>query len=193
MEKNKRFWLLLHWWEGNWNNSWFPSTKKYLEKLDIETFNPDLTNSEKPNIEEQLKDLEKYDFIKENSVIISHSLWWILNLKFIEKNDIKNSQIFLVAPAYDTKNDDYLKNIVWNNYSNLEKYFSINIDFDKLNSLNNTYKIFLSENDKFINLDFAKKTYSKLDWVEFTLFKDKWHFTTRDWVLELPELTELIK
>lgn len=185
--------LLLHgrWWNANGN--WFPWLKKELYKKLFEVYVPNLPDTDNPVLKEQLEYLDAYisDF-KEAWLIVWHSLWCKLAMKFIEENNIKDSIVVLVAPVYLWLTSELWKDTFGDSYDNLDAYFDALLDFWKLNELNNKYVVFLSDNDDYINLENAKQYYSELREVEFREFKGKWHFNEWSWVLELEEVLDYI-
>lgn len=185
--------LMLHWWWGDSEGNWFPWLKKEIEFKMDEVFIPNLPSTQNPVIEQQLEYIDIYnsDF-SEWGYIIGHSLWCQLALKFIEENSISNSKIILVWPSYPKLWDDLVE-VLWDHYSILEKYYNTTIDLEKISHLNNEYVVFLSDNDKYINLEKAKKYYSNLSNVKFVEFSWKWHFNEWSWIVELEEILEYLK
>jgi len=53
----------------------------------------------------------------------------------------------------------------------LKKYYNTELNFEKINKLNNEFIVFLSDNDPYINMQNAKKYYNKLENVKFIEFK----------------------
>lgn len=186
--------LLLHGWWWNSDENWLPWLKLELEKKLFDVYVPNLPNTNNPVLEEQEEyiDIYAWDF-KEWWLLVWHSLGCQLALNFIQENNIKDSIVILVWPVYNWLALELGKSILWDSYDNLEKYFNFNIDFEKINKLNNKFIVFLSDNDPYINMWKAKNYYSKLDNIEFIEFKNKWHFNKKAWVLELNEILEYIK
>jgi len=180
--------LLLHWWWGDSNENWLPWLKGELEKSDIKTFVPDLPNTNNPVLEEQLNFLEneKYNFL------VEHSLGCQLVLKFVEKNNISNAKIVLVAPTYPNLAEELWKEILWESYESIEKYYNTQLDFKKINSLNNQITVFLSDNDPYIKMENAKKYYSNLENIKFIEFSQKGHFNKSAGVLKLKEILDYL-
>lgn len=181
--------LVLHWWWGGSNNNWFPWLKSEIEFKVPEIYIPNLPNTDNPVYQEQMDYLGVYssDF-KGGWNILWHSLWCKLALKFVEDYNIKNSVLVLVAPTYFWLASELWREVCWDAYDNLEEYFDIKIDFDKINKLNNKVVVFLSDNDPFINMENAKKYYSDIKNIEFIDFKGKWHFNEWSWTFELEEI-----
>jgi len=186
--------LILHWWGWKSNWIWFPWLEKELNSKLFDVYIPNLPHSDNPILEEQLEYISLYssDF-KDWWYLIGHSLWCHLAMNFIQENNIKNSVIILVAPTYNQVNTNSDRELFWESYEYLEKYCNSKIDFEKINKLNNSYYVFLSDNDPFINMENAKKYYSKFKNIRFIDFKNKGHFNTASWTLELPEILEFIK
>jgi len=185
--------LLLHWWWWNSSGNWFPYLQGELNKRLFDVYTPNLPHTDTPILEEQLEYIDIYnsDF-KDWWFIVWHSLWCQLSLKFVEENNIRNSIIILVAPSYPWLALELGNAILWNTYNIIERYYNTNINFNKLNKLNNKYYIFLSDDDPYINMENAKKYYSNLSGVKFTDFKNMWHFNKIAWVTELKEILEYI-
>ena len=186
--------LLLHWWWGHSEENWLPWLKKELESKAFETFVPNLPNTDKPDIEEQLEYISVYsgDF-SEWWYIIGHSLGCQLAMKFIEENNISNSKIILVAPTYPNLAEELWTEILWDSFEVIKKYYDINLDFEKINKLNNEIIIFLSDNDPYINMENAKKYYNNFENIKFVEFKNKGHFNESAWVLELVDILNFVK
>lgn len=186
--------LILHWWGWSSNENWLPWLQKELNSKAFDVYIPNLPNTNSPILEEQEQYIDVYaSDLNECWYIIGHSLWCQLAMKFIDENNIKDSVIILVAPSYPLLAPELWKGKLGDNYDLLERYYDINIDFDKVNKLNNKFIVFLSDNDPYINMGNAKKYYSKLDNIEFKEFKNKGHFNQWAWILELKEILEYIK
>jgi len=183
--------LLLHWWWGNSEENWLPWLKKELESKAFEVYVPSLPNTDNPALDEQLEYISVYswDFF-ERWYIVGHSLGCQLAMKFLEENNIKNSKIILVAPTYPGLAEELWIEILWDSFGKIKKYYDIDLDFEEINKLNNKFVVFLSDNDPYINMENAKKYYSKLENIKFVEFKNKGHFNEAAWVLELKEILE---
>lgn len=181
--------ILLHWWGWNSKENWLPWLKESLEKENIKTFVPNLPNTNNPILQEQLDFLENIEY----NFLVGHSLWCQLVLKFVEKNNISNSNIVLVASTYPNLAEQLGKEILWDSYDDIKKYYDTIIDFEKINKLNNKITIFLSDNDPYINMQNAKDYYSKLKNLEFVEFENKGHFNKKSGVLKLEEIWYYLK
>lgn len=181
--------IILHGWWWSSKENWFPYIKKELDKKLYDVYIPNLPNTKNPILEEQLEYIDIYASDFQNWwLIIWHSLWWQLALHFIEKNDIKDSLIILVAPSYDNTTKELWEKVAGGSYEYLVSYNEAKVNFDKINKLNNRFIIFLSDNDPFINMENAKKYYGKLKNIEFIDFENMWHFNQSAWVYELEDI-----
>lgn len=181
--------LILHWWGSNSDDNFFPWLKKEVEFKVDEIFVPNLPSTTFPVLEEQLEYLSVYnsDF-KEGWNIIGHSLWAQLALHYVIDNNIRNTNIVLVAPSYNDIMSDTWEEIFWTSVDTIKVYFNKIINFNKLNKLWNKTTILLSDNDPYINLESAKKYFSQIKNIEFLELKNKGHFT----VIELEETLEYL-
>jgi len=193
--------LLLHWWSGNSEENWLPWLNKELENKVFETLVPDLPNTDKPNIEEQLDFINSLSELNSENrklkhsvnLIVGHSLWCQLAMKYVEENNISNSRIILVAPTYPNLAEELWTEILWDSFDIIKKYYDINLDFEKTNKLNNEIIIFLSDNDPYINMKNAKKYYNNFENIQFLEFKNKWHFNKNAWVMELEDILDFVE
>ncbi len=185
--------LLLHWRWWDSNENWLPWLNRELTQKSFKVHIPNLPNTNTPAIREQLTHLDNHNSnLEELNLIIWHSLWCQLAMKFIEENKIKNSKIILVAPTYPWLAEELWKEILWDVYETIEKYYNTQLDFEKINTQNNEIIIFLSDNDPYINMENAKNYYKNLDNTKFVEFKNKWHFNKAAWISELDEILKYI-
>ncbi len=186
--------LILHglWWDSQEN--WFPWIKKELEKNNIQVYVPDLIDSEKPDLEKHLNQLEQYkDKINEHTIIIWHSLGCLTGLSFINKYNLKIKKFISVAPVFSSIDLDQLcissefisniKDIFW-------KYLKDSfLNYELLNKNIWEFITYISKNDPFIPFQEAKSYYKeKFKNLELREFENKWHFNRRVNMIEFPEI-----
>ena len=180
--------LILHGWDGDSQNNWFPWLKNELKARGYECIIPDLPSSANPTLEEHLSVIDRYaSEFKKWDIIIWHSLGCKLAINYIEKHNITGVIALLVAPVYPWLTDELGKEVFWEAYNNLQEYFDSENTFE---DLWNKHVVFLSEDDPYINLESAEDYYSQFENVEFIEFEDKWHFNTIAGVLQLDEILE---
>jgi predicted alpha/beta hydrolase family esterase len=184
--------LILHGWEGNSENHWFPWLWKKLEEKWFEVHTPDLSHSEYPVIEEQLADLGSIN-LQSGDVIVWHSLWCQLALKLVEEKKLEWITLIFVAPSYNNLADELGEKALWDAFYKLASYYNTFNDFRNINKLGNTFTIFLSDDDPYIDQFSAKEYYREWENVEFISCTGKGHFNSDAWVMELPEVLEHIE
>ncbi len=167
--------LLLHGWEGYPKYVWFPWLKEKLKDKWYNVIIPALSNTDYPVYEEQYKDIKDIK-LKSWDLIIGHSLWCKLAINFIEESKISKVHVILIAPVYNNLVDELGEVVFWDAFYNLSSYVNTQNNFRNINKLNNSYIIFLSDNDKYINKFSAKQYYWKLENIKFIELKNKWHF-----------------
>ncbi|MCH2188247.1 alpha/beta fold hydrolase [Candidatus Gracilibacteria bacterium] len=182
--------LILHGWDGDSQNNWFPWLKEELKNRGYETIIPDLPSSSLPKLSEQLGAIEKYaSELHEGDVIVGHSLGCQLATQFIEKHALKNLTVLLVAPTYSGLGEELGRETFGDAYETISQYYDTPNTFE---DLQNTHVVFLSENDPYINLQNAEEYYCQFSDMEFVEFSNKGHFNSTAGVFELPELLEYV-
>lgn len=187
--------LLLHWWWWNENENWFPRVWEEVKKLWFEYHCPNLPTTDSPVLSKQLEYIKDYEnVIKSWDYLVWHSLGCKLIMHFIEKYELTWLNIILVAPVYDSLISELSLDWVWIRVKmNLKKYNEEKVDFRKINTLNNNFTIFLSDNDPYIRMESAKRYYSSLENVKFIDFHNMWHFNEWAWIYKLTDILNYIK
>gem|GEM_PF-4751464 len=98
----------------------------------------------------------------------------------------------LVAPTYDTIEDELDLNETLELKKKLRDFHETALDFEKLNTLKNTYTVLLSDNDHFITQTSARRYYGVLQNTHFIDFHNAGHFCKRDGFEEFPEILDYI-
>jgi hypothetical protein len=181
--------LVLHWWEADSKSNWFPWLKTTLEKEKIEVIIPNLPEAHAPILNDWLNTAKTKAWkLSIWDTIIWHSMWAKALMHFIQNNNISWINCILVWPTYETIEDEVDLEDPIEIKKKLRDFHETKLDFQKINSLNNQYIVYLSYNDPFINPNSAKKYYSQLNNIKFIDFHNAWHFCTRDWFEQLPEI-----
>lgn len=136
--------FIIHGWEGNPSNNWFPWLKRKLEKENFfvealtmpDAMHPTL-NSWLSYLQETIKDADK------NTFLVGHSLGVIAILRFLEalKPNEKIGGAVLVA--------GFPEPIA---YDELNSFFSKPLDYEKIKSSANAFIAIHSSNDPYIPL-----------------------------------------
>ena len=189
-KKQKQKALLIHGFEGNGSNNWFPYLKQELEKNGYEVFAPDMPNSEHPVLADWLKALEPYmQKMGANDVVIGHSLGSKAALHLIEQANKKIGHVYLIASAIGERNErdwQWLKE-QWPNsdVESLKKIWETDFSWEKVSNLVEDKNIILSDDDPWI----SRKTHENIPagWM-FKVWHGFGHFNNP----VTPELLELV-
>ena len=80
--------FLIHGWEGNPENAWFPWLKKKLEKNGFEVIAPEMPNTEEPNIRAWTSKLkEVVGKVNSETYFIGHSIGCQAIMRYLESLD----------------------------------------------------------------------------------------------------------
>ena len=159
-----------------------------MEKKWYEVFLPSLPNSFVPSYNEQVNFLEDMNInLWKWDLVFWHSLWTKLALSYVNKNKLRDLKIYLVAPVYPWLAEDSWKDVFTDAYDSISDYFNRDIVFEKLW---NEYKVFLSKDDQYIDMNKAKKYLSNLEKVDFIEYENMWHFSKGSWDFTFKDLLE---
>jgi predicted alpha/beta hydrolase family esterase len=183
--------LILHWWEWNSNSHWIPWLACELEAQWYNVIAPDLPGTDYPDLEEQLEQI-RYKNLKKKDVIIAHSLWCQLAMKYVAEEKLSWIKVILVAPSYNNLADELWDVKLGDAFTCLSNCFNDPLNFRNVNKLKNKYTVMLSDDDPYINRFSAKEYYWQLDSAEFVDFEWKWHFSSDVWLEQLPEALEYL-
>lgn len=148
---------------------------------DFEVISPRMPNSMNAKYKEWEIMFEKlFPFLKNNLILIGHSLGGIFLAKYLSENKFpkKIKATFLIAPPYDDKNlEESLGDF------NLQK------ELGGLKKQGGEIYIYYSKDDPLIPLTDLKKYRESLSEAEVIIFKNKGHFRQT----EFPEIVKAIK
>lgn len=167
---------------------WFEDTKQYLESKGYKVWWPLLPNTDKPELQKSLRFLaENIPNLDEESIIIAHSSACPLILSYLEKSDIKVSQVILVSGFYQSIDDEGFSELM------LQK---TPYDWQKIKNAVNEIIFINSDNDPWGCDDKqACPVAEKLD-AEFILAKGQGHMGSSSFsqpYREFPLIKKLIK
>lgn len=183
--------LILHGWEWTADSNWLPWLKSQLEMEWYSVVLPNLRWTEYPIIEEQLDDIINTG-LKDGDLLIGHSLWCQLWMKYIEEEKLEWLQVIFVAPTYNWLGDEIWESILWDAFVSVSNYYNEPNNFRTINKLRNDYVVMLSDDDPYINSFSASEYYGQLDKMQVVNFEKKGHFNVDSWVTEFPELLKYL-
>lgn len=183
--------FLVHGWEGNPENCWFPWLKKELESKGYEVIVPTMPDTENPKIETWVPHLkETVGTPDEDTYLIGHSIGCQTIMRYLEtlNEDQKVGGVIFVAGFFN------LKGLETEEEKTIAKPWLENpINTNKVRSKSNNILAIFSDNDMFVPLEDSKLFEEKLN-AKIIIQKEKGHFDDDTGIKELPVvLDEILK
>ncbi|MFH1956824.1 MAG: alpha/beta fold hydrolase [Patescibacteria group bacterium] len=177
--------FIIHGWEGNSKNHWFPWLKKELEKADFEVIVPDMPNTDEPKIEEWVPFLA--DLVgepDENTYFVGHSIGCQAISRYLEILENKKVGGAIFAAGWF-----HLINLEGPEEEKIvESWIKTKIDLRKVKDAANIFIAIFSDNDEWVPLS-DKDIFEKELGAEIIVEHNKNHF---DGIKELPIVLESI-
>lgn len=172
--------LILHCWYDNPSGNWYPWLKNLLTQKGYHVTNPEIPTMEtdKPDLPIQINFINNLNIIRQDTIIIGHSLGALLGLRLAEMNSFKT--LFLVS-GWDFNDLTPEHQSFWPkpiNHQTIKHH------------VKNIYVIH-SDNDPYITAVQAEDMSKRLGG-KFILIKGGGHLTTKDGINQIPEILELI-
>lgn len=172
--------LILQGWPQKTTQHWYPWLKIELEKKGYKVFLPALPTmyTKNPNMDKQLKFLEKLVKFNRETVVVGHSLGTQLAMRLAEKHQYKT---MILVGGWDF--NDLTKGI--------ESFWVRPINHKKI--IKNTKKRFVvhSNNDPYVTKLIASDMAGRLK-AKFVFIKNGGHFMDTDGYKKFPQLLKLI-
>ena len=188
--------FIIHGWDSNNKDCWFPWLKNELEKNNFKVEVPNMPNSKKPEIKPWIDTISKLvDIPNENTYFVGHSVGCQAILRYLEtiNRDIKINSIILVAPWMHL-DEETIREEGPESVAIAKPWIETPIDFKKvLSHINNKTVCLFSKDDPFIPLSDSKLFEKGLN-ANIIIENNKGHFSGAENILELPVvLKELLK
>ncbi len=179
---NQKRVFIIHSWGGTPHEPLYKWLKSELEKKDFEVVVPEMTNSEKPEIEAWVSKLEEVIGVpNKDTILVGHSIGCQTILRYLERlqPEVKVGGVVLIAP--------------WLTLSNLESDEEqqvaapwINTSIKEVDVIKHTPKItaIFSDNDPHVhgeNIELLRKRFN----AEIIVERNMGHFTADDGVEKL--------
>ncbi len=174
--------FIIHGFEGNPSEGWFPWLKEELEKLGCRVFVPQLPNPENPELQGWLDAFEEYIPQLENSVVVGHSLGVAFLLSVIERLNKPVKAAFFVAgftaPLNDPEFDEFIGTFVGRQF-----------EWNKIRRNCKKFYVITSDNDSYVPLEQGRNLAKNLK-AELIILKNAGHinkeagYTKFDFLLE---------
>jgi len=171
--------LILHGWNSDSKDNWFPWLKEKLEAKGIVVYCPDLPNSDSPQQAAWLQKINKV--IDSDLVIVGHSLGTIAALRLLENLKTRQKIIATILVAGFTQ-DFGVKAI--------SDFFKTPFNWNKIRKNSAKFVVISSDSDPYLPISEGQKLAENLN-AEFIIEKNAGHidiesgFSKYDRVLEL--------
>ncbi len=181
---------LIHGWEGNPDNCWFPWLKEKLEDAGFEVFAPAMPNPDEPDIDEWVAKLSEVVDAGEDTILVGHSIGCQTILRYLDslKQDVKFKGIFFVAGFVnltpEALEDQGSKEIA-------EPWLSTPINWENVKRHSDKFVAIFSDNDPFVYVSDSKIFKEKLS-AKIIIENNLGHFDDDANIKELPSLLKEI-
>ncbi len=163
--------------------NWFPWLKKELESSGCDVFVPRFPNPDHPKLTEWLEFFGKYqDNIKEDSIVVGHSLSVSFLLRILEEHPVKSA--FFVAGFTGVMKNEFAED--------MKTFTERKFNWENIRKNCKHFEVFHSDNDPYVPVEKGKEIARNLG-VELTLVKGAGHFNAKAGYTEFPLLLERIK
>ncbi len=182
---------MIHGWEGNPENNWFPWLKSNLESRGFEVMVPEMPGTDMPVKAIWLKTMQ--ELVKnpdENTYLVGHSMGCQAIQRYLEnlEGDIKIGGAILVAgwindPMWDDRTEEEAKVV--------HDWFDVPKDYEKIKKHCNKFISIFSSDDPFI-LKTNWEESEKILGAKVIIIENKSHFDDDAGIKELPEALEAV-
>lgn len=168
---------------GSSEENWFPWLKKELCAMpDFNVIIPKFPTPENQTLDNWLKVLEKYkDFLREDTILIGHSLGGLFALSVLEKYSVKAA--FFVAS---------FSCLPGNKFDDSMRTFAKDFDWAKIRKNCEKFFIFHGDNDPYVKLETALLLAKNLK-TSVTVVEGSGHFNIASGYSKFPLLLEKLK
>ena len=181
--------FLIHGWEGNPKNSWFPWLKSKLEEKGFKVIAPEMPDSGSPKIDPWIDKLKEVVGVPDQETyFVGHSIGCQAIMRYLQTEDAKIGGIIFVAGFFN------LHHLETQEEKDIAKpWLETEIDTDKIKTLTDNIVAIFSDNDPDVSLEDSKLFESRLG-AKIIVEKGKGHFSDDAGIKELPVvLDEILK
>jgi predicted alpha/beta hydrolase family esterase len=184
--------IMVHGWDGNPKNSWFPWLRKKLEEKRFEVIIPAMPDSENPKIEPWVSKLnEVAGKIDEDTFLIGHSIGCQTIMRYLQDQPegSRVGGIIFVAGFFNLEKDIFETK---EEEEIAKPWLETPIDAEKIKQMANNIIAIFSDNDPDVALSESEVFKEKLG-AKIIIEKGKGHFSDDAGIKELPVvLNELL-
>lgn len=181
--------IIVHGWDGNPEEGWFPWLKRELESRGCEVIVPQLPFPEEPRIARWVPALrEAVGEVDERTFLVGHSMGCQTIARFLEdlpSEKIAGGVIFVAGfftELTGLEDDDLVRDVV-------KEWLTTPVDFDRVRAHTKKSVAVFSDNDQYVPLTNQERYKKDLD-AEIIIEHGKGHFSGSQGVYELPIVLE---
>lgn len=167
--------IVFHGWGSDSSSNWFPNLKEQFERKGKEVIVPSFPNSKNPRLEEWLKVTDELD-IKEDDILIGHSLGSVLILHLLQTRKVKAA--FLVSAFHVDLGVEEIRN-----------FLEADFDFEEIKK--NRLFILNSDDDPYIKTGIARELAGMIH-APLLMFHKKGHLSEGTDNFKFPELVAMV-
>ncbi len=189
--------IMIHGWDGNPKNCWFPFLKSELEKKGLKVFIPEMPDTSKPKIDKwvgKLKQIVKNSGgINQKMYFIGHSIGCQAILRYLEKLEEKDDKIkgvILVAPWLKL-DEQTIKEEGEDVFEIAKPWIETPINLDKVRKKAGDFSILYSTTDPYVSSDDLLILQEKLKARTINM-GDMGHFDDESGIKEMPQIINII-
>lgn len=179
--------FIIHGWDGTPDEGWLKWIREELEKKGFAVTAPQMPNAEEPRMEEWIPFVaELVGEPDEDTCFIGHSMGTQTIMRYLQTiHPRKVGGVVLVAGFFNLINleNEESKRIA-------APWLETPIDFEKIKNATSNFRVLLSDNDEWVDLESNKKIFQDKLGAEVIVKENKGHFTEDDDAEQLPEVLE---
>ncbi|HZS43154.1 MAG TPA: alpha/beta fold hydrolase [Candidatus Paceibacterota bacterium] len=176
--------IIIHGWGADSKSDWFPWLKKELEVRGFEVQVPDMPETETPQIDKWVSQLEKIiGKTDKNTYLIGHSIGTQTALRYLARPGNAMGGTILVAPWFTLMNLEGEDEIA-------EPWFKTPIDFAMIKKRSSRIVTIFSDNDPVVPFEENTQLFKERLNPEIIIIKNAGHINGEDGFNELPIVLE---
>lgn len=181
---------LIHGWGGGPNEHWFPWLARELERDGFEVFQPEMPDTDKPEIDAWVNALtEVIENPGEDVFLVGHSIGCQAIMRYLETREEKFGGAVFVAGWFFLQNLEEEEE----KFLTREPWLTRPIDLAKVKqNLNGKLTVILSDNEPYGFVSENKNVFEDGLGAKVIIEHEKGHFTEEDGVVELPSALDEI-
>lgn len=170
---------------GSPEENWFPWLKEKLEEQGHRVIAPQFPHADNPELQEWLEAFEPHtDLLKEDAILIGHSLGGAFALRILERATQPIRATFLVASVWGVMENEF--------DPLMASFTAAPYDWPKIRENGGAMHVFHGENDPYIALDKSQELTKNVK-ADVTLIPDGKHLNATAGFVEFSKLLDAVK